>query len=859
MRARLLLSAAFVVLAACQDDGPAPPAPAAPDAWAASDWRLDVVVDRESAAVGEPFLFTTTVTDPLGVDVTDGYEVRTRLSPAVGVVADGGGAYRFTKAQPYTYFAEVDVLGHTLVDTAEVQVTPGPAATLRIWTPVPLLEAGDTMTVESEVQDLYGNTADGTVEFDSAPSAEWHDADISPTLAGHYTVTGRIAGTDITDECTFSVLPGPPISLDISLSAYDVEKGQGVIVTRTMLDAFGNLVEDQPVELTTDPTAGTESWADFVRFEDEGIFMVEATALEWGLGAIDGPVLVDSTGPSIRVVTPARGAEIDMDGAPTVTLSGSVTDAWTGVTALSVNGQPVSLGAGGSFNLSLTPEHGLNFIDIEAQDGDGNHSDHFQTYLWGDFLPAGDENADGILARLNEAAIDTIEDYAEGFFDPQALVAGIVNQPLWQNSQQTCINIWPFGNQCVTWWDLNAGITGVTLGDLEIDLDAQSGYLDFFGSISPFSVSLGLWGEIFLIGDVNAGGTAAADSAQIWSDVSLWVDSNHDIQVSLSNTSVALPGFNLSLYGAGFVGDVLSAVLGWLSPVLQVAFEAVLPPVIEGQLPGLIQDALGDLEIATSLDLLGATVDLAALPQAITIDPNGMTVTLTTITETTPAATVPPTLGSLRRPSYALPSYAPTPAFDISMADNFINQLLHTVWQGGVLNFAFAGADLGLDLSQVSSIVPISEISIETLPLLPPVVGPASSGQLELAIGDLLVNVYGDPGGVNGLMMQLAVTLTAEANLSIDASQTIQFGVGTPAIYMEYVTSDWAEVDGEIVEDLMDAVVDLVVPTLMGTLNGIGGIPIPELPGFSLDNPALWREAAPAYYVTAGGDLNVLP
>ena len=61
-----------------------------------------------------------------------------------------------------------------------------------------------------------------------------------------------------------------------------------------------------------------------------------------------------------------------------------------------------------------------------------------------------------------QGAIDTIEGMAETLFDPQDLVNGFINQPLWSNSQQTCINIWPFGNQCVTWWNINAGITSAT-------------------------------------------------------------------------------------------------------------------------------------------------------------------------------------------------------------------------------------------------------------------------------------------------------------------------------------------------------------------------------------------------------------
>ncbi len=858
---RLMRPFALVLLLgsfqACQDDAE-PSAPERADGWAASDWTLVVAVDHDAVAAGDPVLLTATVTQPGGLDVTADYDVRIQWTPPLGVLSEGAGVYRFTHALPYTVFASVDVLGTTLVGTAHVLVSAGPATNLSVHAPVPLLEAGDTITMEAEITDDWGNPAVGTVSWGAAPTAEFHDADVTPEIAGHYVVTGILDENGASDSDEFSVVASIPISLQISLSSYDVEKGQGIIVTSDLRDAFGNSV-DLPVDLSTLPASGTLAWADFVRFEQEGIFNVYADIPDFGLHDEDGPVLVDSTGPAIRVVSPGRGIEIPMDTNPTVTVEGSVSDAWTGVASVTVNGQPVVLQAGGLFEATITPQFGLNAIDIDTLDGDGNHSDYYGTFLWGDFLPMGDENTDGILARLNEPAIDTLEAFAEGFFDPQALVAGIVNQPLWSNSQQTCINIWPFGNQCVTWWDIHVGVTGATLGDLDIDLDAQAGYLDFFGSISPFSVSLGLWGEILFFGNVSVGGTAAANQAQIWSDVSIWVDSAHDIQVALSNTSVALPGFGVSIYGAGFVGDVLNAVLGWISPILQVAFEAVLPPVIEGQLPGLIQSALGDLEIATTIPLLGTSIDLEALPYAITIDPNGMTVDLSTIVETLPAVTAPATLGALRRPGGSLPVYAPSPAFDISMADNFVNQLLHAVWQSGALTMTMDSNSLGLDLSAISSVVPITTLSFQTNPMLPPVVGPGTGGLLQLALGDLLVDLSGDPGGNPGLMMELAVSVTADATLSIAADNTIAFEVGDPQIVMEYVTSDWSTVDGETAENLMDAVVDLIVPLLIEQLDTISGIPIPALPGFELQGPSIWRESAPAYYMTAGGNLVVIP
>jgi hypothetical protein len=853
--AALLCAAAALSSAACKDEVEPGPVVVPGHDLAPSHYTLSVVASPSAAQAGQEVVFTTTLLDWNGTDVSAEHDIRTEISPPLGVLADGGGQYRFTRVDTYSYFASVDVADATIVAAATVEVGPGPAAVIDVHAELPMAEAGTPNPMIAEISDAFGNPATGEVTWTVEPTASISGNEVTATHAGDYVVTGHLDGTSAEDSDGFTVVAGEPASLDISLSSYDVERGQGVIVTTDVRDEWGN-PSDFPVELSTSG-AGTEAWATFIRFHDEGIFTVYADIVEYGLHDEDGPVLVDSSGPQIRVTTPDRGQEIPSATNPTVLVTGSVTDPWTGVVSVTINGEPATLMAGGLFEYSMAPEQGLNGIELVATDGDGNVSDHYQTFLWGEFLPAGNPNEDGILARLNEGAIDTIEGMAEDLFDGNALTSSIVGLPLWSNSQQTCFG-WPIG--CVTWWNLTAGVSAATLGDLDIDLDARTGYLDFYGSVSPFSISLGVWGNIFLIGSVSVGGTAAANSAQIWSDVYLSVDSNNEIQVSMANTDVALPGFNLSIYGAGFVGDLLNAVLGWLSPVLQAAFEAVLPPVIESQLPGLIEDALADIEIATEIDLLGVPLTVGALPQDIDIDEDGMTIALES-TVTAPAAVgAPATLGSFRRSDYSLPAYGLSPDFSISLADNFTNQLLHQVWQAGVMDLSMDATGLGLDLTSLSTFFPLTSIEFETEPLLPPIVGPSPSGELmELSVGDMLVNVWGDPGGNYGLMMQLAVAVSAEADLSIDTDGLIQFEIGEPVIVMDYVTSDWTELDGETAENLMDAIVDLIVPAAVGTLDELGGIPLPELPGFALGSPSIGREPAPAFYITAEGNLTPAP
>jgi plastocyanin len=863
-RLALLSLSALVVFAGCKDpEDPGGASFTPPSSVSAADYRLVVTPSATQVQAGDEVTFVAELFGPDDENLTEQYDIRTELSPSLGVLFDGAGLYRFTFTDTYTYFATVEVQGATLVGAASVDVLAGGAESIDVELEVPIAEAGQEVGVTAKVTDAYGNSAEAQVTWSAESPATVSGGLVTSQQIGSFAVTGTLAG-GASDSESLTVTAADPASLSISLSSYDVEKGDGVLVNIDVRDAFGNPSEVMP-DLSASPL-GASAWGSFVRFDNEGIFTVSADLPQWSLHAEDGPVLVDSSGPSIRVTTPSRGAEIPSANGPTVTVSGSVSDAWTGVVSVDINGQSASLAAGGLFTFQMTPEPGLNFIELVAVDGDGNASDHHQTFLWGEFNPMGAPQEDGILARLNEGAIDTIEDMAADLFDPQAIVSGLINQPLWTNSQQTCINIWPFGNQCVTWWSLNAGITSATLGNMVIDLDAQNGYLDFFASISPFSIGGGIWGQLFpsvssLTVNINLGLAAGSNSAEIDSDVSLWVNATNDIQVGMANTSVNLPGFGLQIYGAGILGDVLNPVLGWLSPIFEALMEAVLPPVIESQVPGLIEGALADIDIAASIPLFGTQIDIEALPQDIDIDVNGMTIALESIASAPPGPNAPATIGSWRRSDYSVPTFPASPDFDLSMADNFINQLMHAVWQAGVLDLSMDSSELGLDLADLQDFLPLTEISFETAPLLPPVVGPAAGagGLLELGIGDMMVNVYGDPGGTYGLMMQLAVTIEADADLSIDSNNEIQFGVGTPTVIMSFVTSDWPDLNGEVAENLMDAVVDLIAPMLTDMLGGIGGIPIPELPGFTLGAANIYRETAPAYYITAAGNLVIVP
>jgi len=448
-------------------------------------------------------------------------------------------------------------------------------------------------------------------------------------------------------------------------------------------------------------------------------------------------------------------------------------------------------------------------------------------------------------------------------------------------------------------------LSGVSVGNPSIDLETfagnPDGYLEVFAGFSPVSMQASVtrvsvpgfgWADLY----ADASFSVSVSTFEAISDIALSVDSTNTIraEVLAGSTLVNLQGVSVSndnfdtyvdwnCGSCGFFSPggcicqageaVANAALGLLSSVLQFLLDAVLSlvsalfgflePLLEGvvadlledELGPIVEDALADLEIVTDIPLMGVEITLDALPQEIEIDDDGMLIALESVVTAPLGPSAPLTLGALYNIDSVWPTYPTTDDLHLSLGDGLVNQLLHSAWQGGALDMSMDAAELGLDMSQLDSILPLSQLQLTMRPLLPPVVGPGPSGQMELAIGDLLINVTGDPGGVSGLMMQLAVTVIADADFSFDANNEIQFAFADPILYMDFVHADPWAVNGELAENVMESVVDLLVPSLIDTLGGLGGFAMPSLGGFGITNSTFAREAPPADYLTLSGDV----
>jgi hypothetical protein len=179
----------------------------------------------------------------------------------------------------------------------------------------------------------------------------------------------------------------------------------------------------------------------------------------------------------------------------------------------------------------------------------------------------------------------------------------------------------------------------------------------------------------------------------------------------------------------------------------------------------------------------------------------------------------------------------------IGLNDDFINQLLHSVWNGGLLKLTIGSDALGsVDLSTYG----IKDLAVDTDFWLPPILNTCvdKDGKLKLQIGDMGLHatlMMGDtPVDLNMFAtMQATATLTAVDNKVTGAKE-----LGFALEGIDYVELEVVSINKEAA-NLKDVFVSMIktimLPKLVESLgSGLGSFPLPaiDLSSFSPSIPA---------------------
>jgi hypothetical protein len=189
------------------------------------------------------------------------------------------------------------------------------------------------------------------------------------------------AGTGHDDAAPPALLPAR-IELTVDPGRAFYRPGQKVDVSAVAFDANDQPMPEVSLVVQALPASATTS-EPVNRFVlgSEGVVTFRACIVDTQ-HCEETSLLVDAAAPVLEVTEPAPGAELGGDGATSIVVSGSVSDAT--YASVFVNGARVQPDELGAFTLSVAPSWGVNHLAVVASDGLSEETRQELDVLWAD-------------------------------------------------------------------------------------------------------------------------------------------------------------------------------------------------------------------------------------------------------------------------------------------------------------------------------------------------------------------------------------------------------------------------------------------------------------------------------------------
>lgn len=528
-------------------------------------------------------------------------------------------------------------------------------------------------------------------------------------------------------------------------------------------------------------------------------------------------VVVDAGSPLIVVDEPAAGAELGGDGSDTILVRGSVADArdsWVWV-----SGQPVEVDDLGRFEAAVPASYGVNHIFVSATDGVSEQAQDRRDVLWAPaYLPVADVAvSEGSMSALPGAARLAL---GQSFFDDGApadssagprsedvadLVALVV-----ERAELTSLIPDPLVEGGDT---LLLSITDVRPQDVSVEMAVLDDALEMFVRIGRL--------ELDTEGGMDLGGTTVnldgglTATLSLLARLSLRVGADTGVEVELSESHTLLESAS-----SRFVAPEANAVFRIAGSALRTTVEQALSGVVSdalvNQLPRLLEDALSSVE--QLLRERRFNLSFAPLPaQTLTIDGRFASATLshgryvsldlnTQIgTDTGPAH--PQVRGVPQRSVSPEVVTFDSRAMQLALRMDLMNLLLHTLWNGGLLELRGADAATSDGLGDLLEAVTVSG----KLPPLLRAAHPWEEADAMIELGQLEVLFELGESSRYGASVALPVDVHVRDG-------ALRLELGLPEIDLWLIDSTAATPTPG--EELAELVVPLLLPVLDDALNG---------------------------------------
>ena len=871
MSLRALLSSLLVLwvsglgLVGCEDEVPTPapsPTPTPVPTPVPVHYSVKIYLDYGPWSAGQPVPYLVQVLADPGGDVTRDATILMEVDPADGVTQEVD-KLSFTMAGAYTVYARATIEGQQVIGSAVVGVVAGPVAGVRVTVSPNPAPAGATAITSAALVDTWGNVvSDGisaVYEINPTGVVEVNGATLRSELAGTYEVIGTNPATGLTGSTTWVVDPLEPIDLRITLSSDRIKPEESITALAEGIDRYGN-----PIPINADwtviPTDGVRVSGGRFTFSEEGFYRVLAEGISpdgQTLEGEEGPVVVDGTLPNLILTAPDRASYQE---SPTVDIIGNAADYMSGLGDVTINGISVGpLSGDGTFLYPYTPREGLNVLQVLASDLNGNTTEWVQSFLWAsEWTPVGGRVEQAFYGRMAQPTIDELALYLTDYLDPAEMEAYLLSEnPLlvYEDEYEVCI----FGN-CTQYHDeiylnfLDLSYSNVVTTMIP-HADEGDGYLEIGVFLDNLSSTIEAYGTFAGLDIDPICGVLNTDFGNAVGTARVTFDSDGKSHVLFDSAMVELKSFDIETCDGSY-----SNVMDAIDDEVEKEMEDLLVDLIFDEVPPLLEDLLDGMILHEAFDVEEVPITLDAALSSMTFDDTGSTLSMWSEVETVPFPELAQNPGTLKTPS--LPPTFGSSEFYLSGADDLLNQLLYTLWAGGVLHLTYTDEDLGFTPEQLDLLFNgATQMEMRLAPPLPPVLMPAAADAgylMDAGLGDTVLEVWTDAytGGQGELALDysLAVSLVCGANASAPSPNVLSVTFANISVLLFQVLQQPAE--RPLPEETLEQLLVLASDELLGYLNSfLEVIPIPTVEGYGVAVTEITMSGPERDFLSIGGAL----
>lgn len=726
---------------------------------------------------------------------------------------------------------------------AIVEIVPGPPANLvTAITPDPVV-AGNSIAATCEVYDAYGNL----IEDPPTPELQLSPSDSANTItgltaemirAGHYTGRCYLPGTT-SNLVGFDVLPNLPATISIAkfpdLPVYAI--GTVVQVTHVVTDRYGNEIFDATVTNTSTAITGSGpidfSAPDQFSYRGEGRYRITATVApptdEDAVVSASTELVVNSRGPAITCTNDGR--MVNLNPGASLVVTGNANDI-NGVSSITVNGTPVSVGPDGSFSANVPTRWGMNFVDVTAIDTFGEPTTRVCTFLVSNrYANPNDTIPDEIALKLTQPAIDD-NDRSGALSSLGDLLYQVLNS---EGLKATVHDALGSANP-IKPYECHSSVFGACV------LSSEINYRDSrFPGPNTTSLTLvdGGLRVVARLPNVGVNLRVNGRAVGISYNTTGWVNISHiEVQVTLNlGLAYGKPTItvrdNSTSSSVGNITTQFDGVDGWI-------LNNVVVPLAKNQLQSTLRNLVTNFvknNFNSALDGLVGSLDISSLGTTFNVprlDGGGSIAMAFGLAFSSLSTTNSRALFGIGTRFTAPPVHAiqnlgvPLPPgsnlLDPSVGSNnaglaahvgIFNHALHALWRANFFDVTLTGA-------QISGLPANASIDIEAR--LPPVATILNNGRVQLQLGaiDLVIQHPELPAN-------LAVRFGADAHATVTLNTaTNDLTFGAIVVDQVYVSTDAVNLTSQEQQDLEGALLQLAQELVDQSLNNaLPAIPIP--------------------------------